>query len=216
MIREVNLISHLPSYIQSYREIQGIMNAEEPELQLIEDDSETIKDNMFILYTNEEGIKRYEKMLGLLPLKGDNLYNRQAKVLAQYTNTVIYTLRGLKERLDVICGVDNYTIKFIPNEYKIDINLHLNIKNLVNTITSMIKNMIPANMICTCNVNYNTHKMFTNYPIYLLMQFTHYELYSEVIENNISVTCDNIANYTTESVEAISCENLSTYGMRKV
>ncbi len=43
MIREVNLISRLPLYIQEYREIQGVMNAEAPELQPVKDDSEKIK-----------------------------------------------------------------------------------------------------------------------------------------------------------------------------
>ena len=57
MIRDVNLIGHLPLYVQGYREIKGIMDAEEPEVQLVEDISEVIKDNMFILHADEEGIK---------------------------------------------------------------------------------------------------------------------------------------------------------------
>ena len=85
MAREVNLIDHLPSYLQEYREIQGIMNAENPEFQLLENTSETLKDNMFAISTNEEGIKRHEKMFGLTASKNDNLQSRQGKVLAQYT-----------------------------------------------------------------------------------------------------------------------------------
>ena len=216
MIREVNLISHLPLYVQGYREIQGIMNAEEPELQVVEDASETIKDNMFILYTDEMGIKRYENMFGLTPLKSDSLHNRQANVLAQYTNTVIYTLRGLIERLNIICGANNYTLELIPDEYKINIGLHLRVKKLISTISSMLVDMIPANMICTYTVNYNTHELLADYPTYLLMQFTHQELYDEVIEDNISTTCDNITNYTMESFESVLCEHMTNYGMRKV
>lgn len=216
MIREVNLIGHLPLYIQGYREIQGIMNAEEPELQLVEDASETIKDNMFVLYTDEAGIKRYEKMFGLIPLQNDSLSNRQTKVLAQYTNTVIYTMRGLIERLNIICGVDNYTLELIPDEYKINIGLHLRVKNLLSTISSMFIDMIPANILCTYNINYNTHEVLAKYPRYLLMQFTHQELYDEPIEDNISATCDNITNYTMGSFESICCEHMADYGMRKV
>ena len=216
MIREVNLISHLPLFIQEYREIQGVMNAEDPELQLVEDTSEIIKNNMFVVSTNEVGIKRYENMFGLTPSKNDSLSNRQAKVLTQYTNTVIYTMRGLIERLNVICGVGNYTLELIPNEYKINISLHLQIDNLIDVISSTLTDMIPANMLFTCTIRYNTHKVLTEYPTYLLMQFTHQELYDETIADHISTACDDIAKYTAESLELINCEHILNFGIRKV
>lgn len=216
MIRDVNLIGYLPLYVQEYREIQHIMNAEEPEFQLVEDDSEIIKDNMFILYTNEVGIKRYEDMLGLTALQNDTLYNRQVKVLSYYTNTVVYTLRGLIERLNIICGVGNYVVALNANEYELNVSLHVRVKNLFNTINAILKDMIPANMVWTCVIVYNTHEALSVYPHYILMQFTHQELYDTAIDDNISATCDNITNYTMESFESVSCENMANFGMRKV
>lgn len=216
MIREVNLIDHLPSYVQDYREIQGIMDAENPELQSAEDASEIIKNNMFVLYADEAGIKRYEDMFGLIPSKNDSLYDRQSRVLSQYTNSVIYTLRGLIDRLDIVCGVGNYKLELIADEYKINVRLHLHAKNLINTIGSMFTTMIPANMLCAYGVDYNTHKLLAKFPTYLLMQFTHQELYDEIIEENISATCDNITNYTVESFQSVHCEHMRNYGMRKV
>lgn len=216
MIREVNLLGHLPLYIQEYREIQGIMNAEQPEVQSLEDASETIKNNMFIIYTDEDGIKRYEKMFGLTPSKNDSLYNRQMNVLAQYTNTVIYTRNGLIERLNMICGVNNYTLKLIPDKYIIEIELYPRIENLIGTVNSIIMNMIPANMIWTCVIKCNRHEMLSKYPIYLLQQFTHEEAYDTTIDDHISSTCDDIANHAVESLESVHCEHILNYGMRKV
>lgn len=216
MNKEINLIGYLPLYVQEYREIKGVMNAEEPELHLVKDTSEAIKDNMFVLYTNEEGVKRYEKMFGLTSSENDTLNNRQARVLAQYTNTVIYTLRGLIERLNILCGVDNYTLQFVPNEYSIAIELYPRVENLISTIKSMLVDMIPANMLWTCVVKCNRHGMLTKYPIYLLEQFTHQEMYDETIDDHISATCENIANYTVESLESIHCEHILNFGMRKV
>ena len=43
MVRDVNLIEHLPLFIQVYREIHLIMSAENPEFQLLADESERIK-----------------------------------------------------------------------------------------------------------------------------------------------------------------------------
>ena len=216
MIRKVNLIGHLPLYLQNYREIQGVMNAENPELQLVEDASETVKNNMFVLYADEAGVKRYEKMLGLTPTQSETLHDRQTKVLTHYTNAGIYTLEYLIERLNILCGADNYSLELIPNEYKINIRIHLRIKKLIGIIKSMLMQMIPANILCTCDFMYNTHEVLAKYPTYLLMQFTHQELYDEWIEDNICATCDNITNHTMESFESVSCENMLNYGMRKV
>ena len=217
MIREVNLISHLPLYVQEFREIQGIMKAENPELQSIEDVSETVKDNMFVLHTDEAGVKRYEKMFNLTPSKDDTLYNRQTRVLTQYTNTVIHTLQGLIERLNILCGgSDNYTLQFVPNEYIIAIELYPRVENLINTIKSMLFEMIPANMLWTCIIKCNRHEHLARYPMYLLGQFTHQEVYEETLDDYISATCENIANYTAERIESISCEHILNFGMRKV
>ena len=216
MIREVNLISHLPLHTQDYREIQGIMNAEEPELQLVEDVSETIKNNMFVISTDEVGINRYEKMFGITPSKDNNVHERQMNVLSYYTNNEIYTFRGLIDRLNVVCGVDNYTLKLIPDEYIVGIELYPRVENLLETVSSMIVGMIPANMQWTCVVICNRHNMIAKYPLYLLEQFTHQEMYEETIDDYISSTCSEIANHTAESIKSIYCEHVLNYGMRKV
>ena len=216
MIREVNLLGHLPSYIQEYREIQGVMKAEEPELQLVEDDSERIKDNMFILHTDELGIKRFESMFGLIPPKNASLSERQIAVLAKHTNAVTYTLQGLIDRLNVICGADNYTLEINPKEYLINIELHPKVDNLLDAVSSMLVNVLPANMLHTCAVRCNRHRMLAVYPQYLLKQFTHEELYDAKIDDHISASCDNIANRTAETIESLWCEHVLNFGMRKV
>lgn len=187
MIRLVDLIGHLPLFVQNFRETQGIMKAEEPEVQSLEDASEVIKDNMFVVSTDEAGIERYEKMFGLTASQNDSLQNRQARVLTHYTNSVIHTLRGLIERLNIVCGADNYTLELIPGEYKIKINLHIRVKNLINTVRSMLTDMIPANMLCVFTIDYNTHEDLARYTIHQLMQLTHEELQGEILEERISI-----------------------------
>ena len=45
MIREVELLNHLPLFIQEYREIREIMKSENPEIQSLEDETEIIFNN---------------------------------------------------------------------------------------------------------------------------------------------------------------------------
>jgi hypothetical protein len=172
----VNLIEHLPSFVQEYREIQGVMNTENPELQSVADDSEKIKNNMFILHTDEEGIKRYENMFGLTSSANDSLYDRQTRVLGKYTTTVTHTLRGLIDRLNILCGVDNYNLELDANAYTIKVGLDFRVKNVLNTVSAILQTMIPANMVCICTLNYNTHRTLSKYSNQELMRFTHYDL----------------------------------------
>ena len=216
MIRNVNLIRHLPSFLQDYRELKVIMDAENPEVQTIEDASEIVKNNLFVLYSDESGVQRYERMFGLTPSLDDSLANRQAKILSLYTNTVTYTMRGLMERLNAVCGVGNYIVELIPSEYRINIILNMDIAALINTIDSMVYDMIPANMIKTYIVDYNKQETLARYPHKLLSQFTHKELYGFAIDDSFSAKMDNLKNHTMKNLESISCENLMNYGMRKV
>lgn len=216
MIRTVELIEHLPSFIQDFREIKNILNAEEPELQSLEDDSEKIKDNMFVLHSNEDGIARYEKMFGIVASKNESINERQANVLAHYTNSVVYTTNGLIERLNVICGVGNCTVELIPDKYTIVIKLHGKIENLLNTVNSILPDMIPANMLWQTVIKQNKHIELQIFPNYLLGQFTHYEVAEESIKDYISSTCKNISNYNAKDIESIHCEHLLNFGMRKV
>ena len=217
MNREVDLADHLPLYVQEYREIQGIRTAENPEFKMLQDKSETTKNNMFIFYTDEEGIERHEKMFGLTPLKSDSLQARQANVLAQHTNNTNYTEYCLMNRLDIICGGrKNYTLEIDRYFYEVVVYLNPNVKHLINTVTSMLANMLPANMVYMVTMNYNDHSLLGAYPDYYLSQFTHQELYNESVDYNYSATCDNITNYTAEDVESVWCEHILNLGMRKV
>ena len=48
MIRTVKLENYLPLYIQEYREMWKLMQAENPEFQLANNETEKIKNNLFI------------------------------------------------------------------------------------------------------------------------------------------------------------------------
>lgn len=216
MDRTANLISHLPAFLQEYRELQMITGAENPEFQALFDASERIKNNLFVISADETGVARFEKMLGLIQQKEDNLQNRKANILARYTNSVAYTLRGFIERLNIICGVGNYTIDFSPKEYTINVVLDIRAAKLINAIATMADEMIPANILCSCTVVYNTHEVLSKYPSYLLMQFTERELREEPIEDLISASCGTLSKYKMDDLKSISCEQLAEYGMRKV
>ena len=81
MIREVDLVSYLPPYLQEYnQETVAALEAENPEFRLIWEASDRVLYNEFIATADEYGISRFEKILNILPSKEDTLESRRARV----------------------------------------------------------------------------------------------------------------------------------------
>lgn len=157
MIRDVELLKHLPLFIQEYREIRQIMNAENPEFQSAEDETEIIFNNQFIQSCNIEGIARFESLMGITPESDDTLASRISRVLTRWNDTVSYTYIVLCQKLDLLCGKGNYEIKRNINNYTMDITTHLELTGQAEELDYMLDYMIPANIAMTVN-----NKMYLN------------------------------------------------------
>ena len=118
MKRDVELKSYLPDFLQNYKELYEILQTQNPEIQALEDLTETIKDNLFILYCDEQGIEKFEKMLELKALDGDTLDNRKFRILSKWNNAILYTTQALRQKLETLCGKDGYELKILPEQYK--------------------------------------------------------------------------------------------------
>lgn len=123
------------------------MNAENPEFQTIEDVSEAIKNNQFILTCDENGISRFEQLLNIVPNNNDTLNVRISRVLARWNDTIPYTYSSLIEKLKIICGDGNYQI--VPNfkEYEMELIVNLPLSGQVEELDYMLSYMIPANIV---------------------------------------------------------------------
>lgn len=151
MIRDVELLKHLPLFIQEYREIRTIMNAENPEFQIAEDETEIIFNNQFIQSCNLKGIAKFESLMGIVPEPDDTLASRISRVLTRWNDTVPYTFIVLCQRLDTLCGEGNYEIERDINNYTMDITTHLELVGQTDELEYMLGYMIPANIAMTVN-----------------------------------------------------------------
>lgn len=148
MIRDVNLLGHLPPFIQEYMEIREIMKTENPEFQLVEDESEIIKNNQFIQSCNLTGISKFEKLIGIVPSADDTLESRINRVLVRWNDTVPYTWKTLLNKLDTLCGgSDNYEIIRKLDEHKLEITTHLDLYGQVEELDYFLSYMLPASMV---------------------------------------------------------------------
>lgn len=141
------LLSYLPPFLQEYRELKEILNAEEPEIDKLIQEIQQIKDNQFILSCNEQGITKFEKILKIVPNPDDNLEGRISRVIARWNDGIPYTYKGLIEKLDILCGVGNYTLNANFDEYKLEIITHLELSSQIEELGYFLSYIIPANMI---------------------------------------------------------------------
>ena len=181
MPKTVDLSGYLPQSIKEYREMQYIVNAENPEFQTGENTAEIICNAGFIELADEVFIERYEDMLGIKKLPTATLEERRFDILVKFNETPPFTMQVLKHRLKMLCG-DDYTVIHIPEEYALTIGLGVDGMTKYKAVEKMVKNIVPANLVVTISEMYNRHSMLYEYTYGDLEEYTHYQLRNEVFE----------------------------------
>ena len=149
MVRDVDLLSYLPDFIQRYDEIRQIMTTENEDVQKLENESERIKNNQFIVSSDLIGIKKFETMLGISPDPLETLEARRSRVLIKWNDTLPYTYRALLERLEALCGDGNYEVHPDFKNYHMDFNVSLELYGQVDMLEQMLLDMMPCNIVWT-------------------------------------------------------------------
>ena len=119
------LIDYLPPVLQQTREMQAVMEGEQPAVAGLWDAWKTVLDALFVRYANEQGLARWERMLGIRPRGTDSMEVRRVAVLARLNEQLPFTERTLRLMLDGVCGPGGYTLEIIYREYRVFVRVHL-------------------------------------------------------------------------------------------
>lgn len=148
MIREVNLVSYLPPFMQNYKEPVEALESENPEFLLIWDATNRILYNHFISTADEYGISRFEKMLNIYPTNEDTLESRRSRVQSKWFNTIPYTMKILLQKLVILCGNTSFSLNNNFTEgYTVTIDTDLELFGQVEELEYIINTMIPSNIV---------------------------------------------------------------------
>ena len=152
MMREVNLTSYLPLFMQKYQEPMAALEAENDEFNIIWNATEKVLYNRFIATADEDGISRYEKLLGILPSLEDNLESRRLKIQLKWFGGLPYTVRVLLQKMIILCGntdfslTDNFT-----KGYTLTIKTNLEEFGKVRELEDIFTKIIPLNIVIESN-----------------------------------------------------------------
>lgn len=147
MTRKINILEYLPEYLQKYLQLQLICDAENIIFQEGISEISIINDNQFILTADSQGLKRFEKMLGIVANSAESLENRRTKILLKWNDKIPYTYTNFLNKLDIICGKKNYITKEHFSDYLLEIITFLYDCGQVEQVEELIKAMVPCNIV---------------------------------------------------------------------
>ena len=144
----MKISDYSPKLYKNNTEMLNIINSEEIEFETnIKTDIDFTFNNTFAILANEEGIRRYEKLLEIpLDENKDNLDYRRARVLAKLGTAGVLTFRWLENNLISLVGKDNYQLILDNHTYSLDINISDLYTNTAKTLYDIYRPLIPANL----------------------------------------------------------------------
>lgn len=144
--KEIDLLSYLPPFLREYDETKAALDAENPEFELLWERVGEVLDSSFIDRADEYGIRRFEKLLGILPDADSDLEARRSAVKVKWLSKLPYTYRMLLKQLEVICGEDFSVTKKFAEDYFLRVVTHLRDFGRTSEVKKLLYEMIPANM----------------------------------------------------------------------
>ncbi|MDF2592917.1 MAG: hypothetical protein K0S75_2383 [Clostridia bacterium] len=181
MAKEVNLIDYLPDILKEIREFKAINTAENPELLFLWDAIEDTLNDQFVDYATENGVKRWESILKILPKGTETLDVRKFRIISRLNEQLPYTYEKLKMQLETLCGDNGYSLVLLNNEYKLIVRVELSVRGKFDEVESLLNRTVPANIVIDLSLMYNQHSTLSKYTNTQLSNSTHYQLRNEVI-----------------------------------
>lgn len=174
------LIDYLPEYMQEYAEMRQIMLGGQPDVDAFHEGVNRVWNNQFLADADEYGVGRWESILAITPKATDTLDERKFRILAWWTQELPYTLPKLNEMLEALCGAGNYDIVMDNRHYRITIKLGLSNQENYSDVESLLERVLPANLIRTILIMFNTHDTLAAFTHSHLATMTHEQLRTEV------------------------------------
>jgi uncharacterized protein YmfQ (DUF2313 family) len=179
-----NLIEYLPPFLRDVREYKALLtDAEQPEMVLVWQSVNNTLNDQFITDATENGVSRWEKILGIVPKATLTLDERKFTILTKINEQLPFTITTLKEQLETLCGEDGYSLTLNNEKYTLDVKIALTARNNFEDVNLLLQRVVPANLVVTISLKYNQQEALAKLTHEQLKVYTHYELRNEVLSN---------------------------------
>lgn len=177
-----NLMDYWPDEVQKQLEFQTIAAVEDPEMSILWNELDNMLADQFINTATERGLLRWERILKITPQGNASKNERRFAILTALNERLPYTVRMLHVILTDLCGEDGYRLYLNAETYTLTCNIGLSNYKMFDAVSSMLRRVVPANMLIITGVEYNRHINMTKYRHSELAAFTHHKLRVELVK----------------------------------
>lgn len=181
MDRTINLIDYLPPMLQQVHDLQRIFNAELPEVVGLWQAVDNAWNDQFVLEATENGVARWEHILGIIAKGTDSLDSRKFRILTRLNEQLPYTIRMLRQQLETLCGRDGYSIHVNLEQFILTVKINLIAKSSFAAVEDLLERIVPLNIVINLALIYNQHSTLGRHTHAWLSNHTHNQLRNEVL-----------------------------------
>ena len=171
-----DLVRLWPPYLQNKKEMLEIARIAEIRQRKFQQETNKVYRNRFVMTADEDGLARYEKIYNIQVRNDSTIEDRRLEILTKMQTRTPYTKRLLNQLLKSLLGEGNYTLDIQPKQYTVEVTVELKRKNQVNSVSALLRRVIPANMGYEVQVRYNQYYMLTKMTYAELKKYKYNEL----------------------------------------
>ena len=160
---KVDLINRLPSFMQQYDELVKLTDSQNPEFDKSWNAEALVRKNLFIYTAENEGLKRFECMMGIIPKPGESIESRRNQVLMRWNNNQPFTFRFLVSLLEAMTD-GKFEIYTNFDKYEMEIIVHGMGHEFFAELEFIRQTIIPANIYLRSR-NYIEHSFQNNLAV---------------------------------------------------
>lgn len=146
MDKEINLISYLPQILQDKEEYIKAFNADNKEIKILHDKLDDVLNDQFLEDLTITGIKRWEKIMSIVPKSNETLEDRRFRIFSKYISKLPYSEKFLRNWLDNIVGEGNYELTINNSTYNIHLESDARNQDWFEEVHSFVSSVKPCNM----------------------------------------------------------------------
>ena len=186
---ERNLFEYYPEPLREFKEIRVLSDTEQEEVEQLEKAQKALLADQFVTTATENGISRWEAILGTQPRVTASLDERKFAILTRLSQELPYSMGMLRRQMNFLCGEEGYSLELKNQEYLLIVRIALVSRNSYKDVARLLKRIVPANLAIDLSLLYNRYSMVKVFTHRQLKAYSHDGIRNEVEligrENNL-------------------------------
>lgn len=170
-----------PEVVINIKDVKAAIDAGDKISDMVDKNLEELDNNITILTSEESGIARREKILGIQPPDTANLEDRRLEVLMRWYDTPLYTETTLRNKLDSVLGKGNYVLVIDLDKKLVECQIELTRRLMFKSVQELFEQMVPLDYLLSVVLRYNQHLTLHKFTHGQLKAYTHFSLRNDVI-----------------------------------